>query len=78
MSKEGPVPLEATKTEDLVSAHVTFCASTNKITLTGYNYTLRWAAPELLMEGQVGLWSDIWSLGWIAFEVSKLQLFERG
>ncbi|KIO16848.1 hypothetical protein M407DRAFT_85543, partial [Tulasnella calospora MUT 4182] len=32
-------------------------------------YTLRWAAPELLVEDQLSLWSDIWALGWIAYEV---------
>ncbi|KIO33792.1 hypothetical protein M407DRAFT_65257, partial [Tulasnella calospora MUT 4182] len=32
-------------------------------------YTLRWAAPELLMDDEPGLWSDIWSLGWIWYEV---------
>ncbi|KIO17062.1 hypothetical protein M407DRAFT_85323 [Tulasnella calospora MUT 4182] len=46
-----------------------FCASANTITLTGNKYTLRWAAPELLMEDQLSLWSDIWALGWIAYEV---------
>ncbi|KIO18800.1 hypothetical protein M407DRAFT_52511, partial [Tulasnella calospora MUT 4182] len=33
------------------------------------NYSLRWAAPELLIEDQLSLWSDIWALGWIAYEV---------
>ncbi|KIO33787.1 hypothetical protein M407DRAFT_65175, partial [Tulasnella calospora MUT 4182] len=32
-------------------------------------YTLRWAAPELLNDNEPGLWSDIWSLGWIWYEV---------
>ncbi|KIO20124.1 hypothetical protein M407DRAFT_81907 [Tulasnella calospora MUT 4182] len=32
-------------------------------------YTLRWAAPELLMDDEPGLWSDIWALGWICYEV---------
>ncbi|KIO16809.1 hypothetical protein M407DRAFT_62296, partial [Tulasnella calospora MUT 4182] len=35
----------------------------------GTQYTLRWAAPELLMDDEPGLWSDIWSLGWIWYEV---------
>ncbi|KIO28900.1 hypothetical protein M407DRAFT_21977 [Tulasnella calospora MUT 4182] len=47
---------------------VTFSTSTNTITLTGNVYTLRWAAPELLMEDQASLWSDIWALGWIYYE----------
>ncbi|KIO19786.1 hypothetical protein M407DRAFT_30576 [Tulasnella calospora MUT 4182] len=49
--------------------NVAFCASANTITLTGNKYTLRWAAPELLMEDQLSLQSDIWALGWIAYEV---------
>ncbi|KIO32713.1 hypothetical protein M407DRAFT_66466, partial [Tulasnella calospora MUT 4182] len=32
-------------------------------------YTLRWAAPELLMDDKPSLWSDIWALGWIFYEV---------
>ncbi|KAG8919053.1 hypothetical protein FRC01_001505 [Tulasnella sp. 417] len=46
----------------------TFCASTNTIALTGNQYSLRWAAPELIMEDQLDLWSDVWALGWIAYE----------
>ncbi|KIO18792.1 hypothetical protein M407DRAFT_31537 [Tulasnella calospora MUT 4182] len=52
-----------------------FCASTNTITLTGNKYTLRWAAPELLVEDQLSLWSDIWALGWIAYEARPLNLY---
>ncbi|KIO24151.1 hypothetical protein M407DRAFT_26426 [Tulasnella calospora MUT 4182] len=47
----------------------TFCASTNTMTLTGNEYTLRWAAPELLMNEGPSLCSDIWALGWIFYEV---------
>ncbi|KIO32687.1 hypothetical protein M407DRAFT_18447 [Tulasnella calospora MUT 4182] len=47
----------------------TFCDSTNTITLTGGHYTLRWAAPELLQDDQSSLQSDIWALGWVAYEV---------
>ncbi|KIO24863.1 hypothetical protein M407DRAFT_76396 [Tulasnella calospora MUT 4182] len=49
--------------------NVTFCASTMTISLTGNNYTLRWAAPEVLKWDEAGLQSDIWALGWVAFEV---------
>lgn len=52
--------------------NVTFHPSNNIITLTGNGYTLRWAAPELLVEDQLSLWSDIWALGWIAYEVRLL------
>ncbi|KAG8915168.1 hypothetical protein FRC01_003761, partial [Tulasnella sp. 417] len=54
--------------------NATFCDSTNTITLTRNNYTLRWAAPELLNEDRVSLWSDIWALGWIAYEVMTSSL----
>ncbi|KIO22968.1 hypothetical protein M407DRAFT_78646, partial [Tulasnella calospora MUT 4182] len=35
----------------------------------GSSYTLRWAAPELLQDEKPCLRSDIWALGWIAYEV---------
>ncbi|KAG8963183.1 hypothetical protein FRC00_007467 [Tulasnella sp. 408] len=47
----------------------TFCESTETMTITGDKYTLRWAAPELLNGDDPGLWSDIWALGWVAYEV---------
>lgn len=47
----------------------TISEATNAITLTGNKYTLRWAAPELLMDDEASLWSDIWALGWIFYEV---------
>ncbi|KAG8929368.1 hypothetical protein FRC01_004444 [Tulasnella sp. 417] len=47
----------------------TFCAATNTITLTGNEYTLRWAAPELLKDEAPTVKIDIWALGWIAYEV---------
>ncbi|KIO33113.1 hypothetical protein M407DRAFT_17978 [Tulasnella calospora MUT 4182] len=47
----------------------TFCASTNTITLTGNEFTLRWAAPELLNDEPPTVKVDIWALGWIAYEV---------
>lgn len=49
--------------------NVAFSTSTKTITLTGNKYTLRWAAPELLAEDRLSLRSDIWALGWIAYEV---------
>ncbi|KIO33146.1 hypothetical protein M407DRAFT_18008 [Tulasnella calospora MUT 4182] len=53
-----PPPLEAM-----------FCASTNTITLTGNEYSLRWAAPELLKDEPSSLKIDIWAFGWISYEV---------
>ncbi|KAG9031507.1 hypothetical protein FS837_002957 [Tulasnella sp. UAMH 9824] len=46
----------------------TFSASTNTITLTGNEFTLRWAAPELLNDEPPTVKVDIWALGWIAYE----------
>ncbi|KIO17840.1 hypothetical protein M407DRAFT_49961, partial [Tulasnella calospora MUT 4182] len=46
-----------------------FGATASTITLTGSGYTLRWAAPELLQDDKPCLRSDIWALGWIAYEV---------
>lgn len=54
------------------AVNASFSASTNTITLTGNQYTLRWAAPELLEEDQLSLRSDIWALGWIVYEVRLL------
>src|ERR1700743_992978 len=51
-----------------------FCTSSKTITLTGNNYTLRWAAPEVLSDDEMSLWSDIWAFGWIAYEVNLLNL----
>ncbi|KAG9022575.1 hypothetical protein FS837_006285 [Tulasnella sp. UAMH 9824] len=50
----------------------TFCESTQTMTLAGDNYTLRWAAPELLNEGEPGPWSDVWALGWVAYEPTAI------
>ncbi|KAG8915243.1 Receptor-interacting serine/threonine-protein kinase 2 [Tulasnella sp. 408] len=54
---------------DAPTFSATLCTSTNTITLTGDRYTLRWAAPELLEEYPSSLQSDIWALGWVAYEV---------
>lgn len=51
------------------SPQAVFTLSTKKVTVTGLAFTLRWAAPEILMEGRAGLGSDVWALGWICFEI---------
>lgn len=58
------------KQQEAVSFEATFCVSDSTMTLTGNQYTLRWAAPELLQDDQCSLKSDIWALGWVAYEVS--------
>ncbi|KIO23340.1 hypothetical protein M407DRAFT_27185 [Tulasnella calospora MUT 4182] len=57
------------KAQPELEFQATFDASTNTMTLTGNEYTLRWAAPELITDDEPGLWSDIWALGWISYEV---------
>ncbi|KIO21579.1 hypothetical protein M407DRAFT_38581, partial [Tulasnella calospora MUT 4182] len=46
-----------------------FSATASTLTLTGSTYTIRWAAPELLQDEGPCLRSDIWALGWVAYEV---------
>lgn len=46
--------------------------ATHTITLTGAGFTLRWAAPEVLSEDEGGTESDMWSLGWVFYEVGYL------
>ncbi|KIO19628.1 hypothetical protein M407DRAFT_222560, partial [Tulasnella calospora MUT 4182] len=52
-----------------ITLEALFSATASTITLTGSSYTLRWAAPELLQDEKPCLRSDIWALGWIAYEV---------
>ncbi|KIO17386.1 hypothetical protein M407DRAFT_32944 [Tulasnella calospora MUT 4182] len=40
-----------------------------ELTLTGPSWSFRWAAPEVLNEEEPCLASDVWALGWIAWEV---------
>ncbi|KIO21758.1 hypothetical protein M407DRAFT_80000, partial [Tulasnella calospora MUT 4182] len=54
---------------DFGSARRLTAKATKTMTLTGDKYTLRWAAPELLNGDPPGLWSDIWALGWVGYEV---------
>ncbi|KAG8915413.1 Ephrin type-A receptor 8 [Tulasnella sp. 408] len=46
----------------------TVSATTGELTLTGPSWSFRWAAPEILNEEEPCLASDIWALGWIAWE----------
>ncbi|KIO18618.1 hypothetical protein M407DRAFT_31729 [Tulasnella calospora MUT 4182] len=55
--------------QPVASPEATFCPSTNTITMTCNQYTLRWAAPELLVEDDASLASDVWALGCVAYEV---------
>ncbi|KIO19275.1 hypothetical protein M407DRAFT_83017, partial [Tulasnella calospora MUT 4182] len=52
------------------SLEATLCPSTNTITLTSNQYTLRWAAPELLEKDDASLASDMWAFGCVAYEGS--------
>ncbi|KAG9018295.1 hypothetical protein FRB90_011625 [Tulasnella sp. 427] len=66
----APAPLHnfATEGEDAIG-DVQLTATGDGVTLTAGKYTLRWAAPERLNEDRESLACDIWSLGWIAYEV---------
>lgn len=54
------------------SPEATFSSSENTITLTGKGYTLRWPAPELLLEDDLSLAADMWAFGWVASEVHQI------
>ncbi|KAG8921276.1 hypothetical protein FRC01_000326 [Tulasnella sp. 417] len=60
---------DASPNEQHITLEALFSATTSTLSLTGSSYTLRWAAPELLQDEQRHLRSDIWALGWIAYEV---------
>ncbi|KIO29015.1 hypothetical protein M407DRAFT_71133, partial [Tulasnella calospora MUT 4182] len=66
-NKERERPIE--EPQSAPSLEATHCPSTNTITLTCKHYTVRWAAPELLEDDESSLASDIWALGWVAYEV---------
>ncbi|KIO15835.1 hypothetical protein M407DRAFT_62415, partial [Tulasnella calospora MUT 4182] len=61
---------------DFGSARVEECqrinvvATGNQLTLTGPAWSLRWAPPEVVNGDRLGLSSDIWSAGWVCWEVS--------
>lgn len=64
----SPVPIQ-----EAGSSHseVTITVSGNQLTLTGPLWSLRWAAPELLTREELpSLASDVWSAGWVCWEVS--------
>lgn len=63
--------------ESSPSLEAMHCPSTNTITLTYNMYTLRWAAPEVLGEGDVNVASDIWALGCVAYEVCEDVICQR-
>ncbi|KIO21742.1 hypothetical protein M407DRAFT_28668 [Tulasnella calospora MUT 4182] len=48
---------------------VTVSTANAELTLTGPSWSFRWAAPEVLNEEGPCLASDIWALGWIAWEI---------
>ncbi|KAG9029198.1 hypothetical protein FS837_003606, partial [Tulasnella sp. UAMH 9824] len=49
-------------------AEITLTVSNGTLTLTGPGCSARWAPPEVLNEDALDLASDIWALGWIAWE----------
>lgn len=44
-------------------------ATGNQLTLTGPSWSLRWAPPEVVNGSPPHLPSDIWSVGWVCWEV---------
>ncbi|KAG8989984.1 hypothetical protein FRB90_001993 [Tulasnella sp. 427] len=40
----------------------------DRLTLTGYGFSLRWAPPEVVNGKRAKLASDVWSAGWVCWE----------
>ncbi|KIO24828.1 hypothetical protein M407DRAFT_25789 [Tulasnella calospora MUT 4182] len=60
----------AQATDDEIDlTRITIVASNNQLTLTGPAWSLRWAAPEVVLGEPQNLASDIWAAGWICWEV---------
>ncbi|KIO23197.1 hypothetical protein M407DRAFT_27345 [Tulasnella calospora MUT 4182] len=56
-------------------AAVRIVATANQLTLTGPAWSLRWAPPEVVDgKDHVGLASDIWSAGWVCWEIMTDEL----
>lgn len=74
MEEQEQVKPEEVKPEETQEAvlDATVFESTNTITLTKSGFTLRWAAPEVVMDEFKGIEADIWSFGWVCYEVSPL------
>lgn len=68
--KENRTPLKAnTTSENHADVSISICPSESTVTLSGFVWSLRWAAPELLADETPTLASDIWALGMICLEV---------
>ncbi|KIO29550.1 hypothetical protein M407DRAFT_227302, partial [Tulasnella calospora MUT 4182] len=49
-------------------------ATGNQLTLTGPSWSLRWAPPEVVNGAATSLPSDIWSAGWVCWEIMTNQV----
>lgn len=59
-----------TEEETAACNQITVVTTRDQLTLTGPAWSLRWAAPEVVRDGeQPSLPSDIWSAGWVCWEV---------
>ncbi|KIO28401.1 hypothetical protein M407DRAFT_44005, partial [Tulasnella calospora MUT 4182] len=48
--------------------------SAERLTLTGPSWSLRWASPETLNGATTSLPGDIWSAGWVCWEIMTNQV----
>lgn len=58
--------------EAVRALNITVDEVANTMTITSGDYTLRWAAPEVLAEEDTGTEADIWSFGWVCSEVGTV------
>ncbi|KAG9046529.1 hypothetical protein FS837_004228, partial [Tulasnella sp. UAMH 9824] len=74
LNNQSEMPRLADLDDRMAAGHVTspqvkLSASTLDLTLTGPKFSLRWTAPEVLDDGVQNLSSDMWSIGWICWEI---------
>ncbi|KAG8915942.1 hypothetical protein FRC00_004952 [Tulasnella sp. 408] len=65
----NPVAADSSQPAGFTSPQAKFNPSTSDLTLTGPGFSLRWTAPEVLMDGMQDLPSDMWAMGWICWEI---------
>ncbi|KAG9003061.1 hypothetical protein FRB90_011257 [Tulasnella sp. 427] len=57
------------RASEVPSPEIKIESTGNQLTLTVYGYSLRWAPPEVVNGERANLASDVWSAGWVCWEV---------
>ncbi|KIO19618.1 hypothetical protein M407DRAFT_30732, partial [Tulasnella calospora MUT 4182] len=70
----SPLPANSDPISEKDSTPIRVVATANQLTLTGPAWSLRWAPPEVVNGSLQGLASDIWSIGWVCWEIMTNKL----